>query len=235
MKKKLVLLFCMFSLLLTMSACQSEKSNSSTLDHNSQDDEGVFLQGEVNDINIEIKDSDWNDLIENAKDETYYSADVTINGQTITNVGFRAKGYSSLITVADSESNRYGFRVKLDKYVDGQTMNGLDTFVLNASFADPSYMREYLTYAASAHLGIMTPDLGYTKLSINGEFFGLYLAIEAYDDHFVERYTDSEDTVLYKADSERCTLTLNDDGSGFDVKYGKDDDYSNIKQLISEQ
>lgn len=227
-----MVLFIMFSLLLFISACQIESSNFLPLSGESQDYGGIFSQGKITEINVEIEESDWNDLVENAKEETYYSVDLTINGKTITNVGFRAKGYSSLITVADSESNRYGFRVKLDKYMDDQTINGLDTFVLNASFADPSYMREYLTYAASAHLGVMTPNLAYTKLSINGEFFGLYLAIEAYDDSFVERYTDSKDTVLYKADSESCTLTLDDDTSGFDVKYGEDDDYSNIKQLI---
>ena len=57
--------------------------------------------------------------------------------------------------------------------------------------------------------------------------------IEAYDDSFVERYSNSADTVLYKADSENCTLLTSDDGSGFDVEYGDDAEYTNIKNLIS--
>ena len=106
-------------------------------------------------------------------------------------------------------------------------------FVLNGSFSDPSYMREYLTYAASAYLGCQTPYIEYCNLYINGELFGFYLCIEAYDDSFVERYTDSEDTVLYKAESENCTLLTSDDASGFEIQYGEDEDNTNVKNLIS--
>lgn len=192
----------------------------------------TFGQGSVTEINVDIKEDDWNDLQNNASKEEYYSADITINGTTVSNVGFRTKGFSSLMSVSNSDSDRYGFKVKFDQYVDKQSLNGLDTLVLNASFADPSYMREFLTYAANSYLGGITPYVSYCNLSINGELFGFYLCIEAYDDSFVERNTASEDAVLYKAVSENCTLLTNDDGSGFDVDYGEDDDYSNIKSLI---
>jgi len=94
-------------------------------------------------------------------------------------------------------------------------------------------MREYLTYAASEYLGCQTPDVAYCNLYINGELFGFYLCIESYDDSFTKRYTNSEDTVLYKAESENCTLLASDDGTGFDIQYGEDEDYSNIKNLIT--
>ena len=193
----------------------------------------TFGQGNIIDINVEISDDDWQDIKDNATAEEYHTANITVNGTTVNNVGFRAKGFSSLTSVANSDSDRYGFKVKMDEYVDNQLLNGLDTLVLNASFSDPSYMREYLTYAASQYLGGQTPYLAYSRLSINGELFGFYLCIEAYDDSFAERYSDSGDTVLYKAVSENCTLLTSDDGSGFDVDYGEDDDYSNIKNLIS--
>ena len=67
------------------------------------------------------------------------------------------KGFSSLTMVASSTSDRYGFKIKTDKYEKGQTLNGLDMFVLNGSFSDASYMREYLTYAAGEYLGTITP------------------------------------------------------------------------------
>ncbi len=193
----------------------------------------TFGQGSIIDINVEISEDDWSDIKENATKEEYHSANITVNGTTVNNVGFRTKGFSSLNSVASSDSDRYGFKVKLDEYVDDQTLNGLDTFVLNASFSDPSYMREFLTYAASEYLGCQTPYLSYCRLSINGELFGFYLCIEAYDDSFVARYTDAKDAVLYKAESENCTLLTNDDASGFDVKYGEDDGNSNIKKLIT--
>lgn len=192
----------------------------------------TFGQGSIIDINVEISEADWQDVTANARDEEYHSADITVNGTKVTNVGFRTKGFSSLMSVSNSDSDRYGFKVKFDQYVDGQTLNGLDMLVLNASFADPSYMREYLTYAANASLGGLSPFLTYSRLSVNGELFGFYLCIEAYDDSFVERNTNSDDTVLYKAVSENCTLLTSDNGSGFDVQYGQDEGNANIKTLI---
>ncbi len=192
----------------------------------------TFGQGNI-DVKVELSDEDWQDIKDNAKAEEYHSANITVNGTTVKNVGFRTKGFSSLTSVANSDSDRYGFKVKTDKYVDGQTLSGLDMFVLNACYSDPSYMREYLTYAASEYLGCDTPFVSYCRLYINGELFGFYLCIEAYEDSFTERYTESSDTVLYKAESEKCTLTSSDDGSGFEVQYGEDEDLSNIKNLIS--
>jgi spore coat protein CotH len=192
----------------------------------------TFGQGDTIDINIQMSDDEWNNLLENATAEEYHSADVTVNGTTVQNIGVRTKGFSSLTSVANSDSKRFGFKVKFDQYVDNQTLNGLDMMVLNSSFSDPSYMRELLTYSATAYLKGLTPYLSYCRLSVNGELYGLYLCIESYDDSFVERNTSSTDTVLYKAVSESCTLLTSDDGSGFDVNYGKDEDFSNIKKLI---
>ena len=192
----------------------------------------LFGQGEVIDIDVELTEEDWQDICTNAEKEEYHTANIVVNGVSLDNVGFRTKGFSSLTTVANSDSNRYGFKVKTDKYVDGQTLNGLDMFVLNGSFSDPSYMREYLTYAASQYIGAITPNVSYANLSINGEAFGFYLFIEAYDDSFVQRNTNDENAVLYKASEETCTLLSTDDTSGFEVDYGDDETNENIKSLI---
>lgn len=187
--------------------------------------------GGIIEINVEIAQEDWEDILSDPTAEEYHAANITVNGLTAENVGFRTKGFSSLTTVAQSDSDRYGFRVKMDKYVEGQTLEGLDELVLNGSFADPSYMREYLTYAASACLEGITPYVTYANLSVNGELFGLYLCIEAYDDSFSQRYSQGEDTRLYKADSENCTLLPSDDAGGFDQKYGAEDT-ALLKELI---
>jgi len=254
MKKILILLSVLF-MVITMVGCSQEtdetSDNSTNVDKTDSgqltdglvtealsDTNGYYVDtfkvGEITEINIEISEEDWNDLCENAVDETYYPVDITVNGTMITDVGFRAKGSSSLTAVASSDSDRYGFKVKFDEYVDDQTLNGLDMMVLNGSFSDPSYMREYLAYAASAYLDCITPYASYTKLSINGEYFGLYLSIEAYKDSFVERITaDDEDAILYKADGENCTLLTSDDASGFDIEVGEDEGNTNILNLIA--
>ena len=49
--------------------------------------ETVLNKNIVTDIDIKIKENDWEWLIENATDEEYRSADITINGETFYNVG----------------------------------------------------------------------------------------------------------------------------------------------------
>ena len=192
----------------------------------------TFGQGDIVDVKVEIDEDDWADILANPTEEEFHSANITVNGTEVENVGFRTKGFSSLTTVAQSDSNRYGFKIKTDKYEDKQTLNGLNEFVLNGSFADPSYMREYLTYSAMKVLDGITPFATYANLYINNELFGFYLLIESYDDSFVERYSNAEDTCLYKAKSDFCTLLPSDDGSGFDLQYGSDKNLDNIKSLI---
>lgn len=238
--KKLVSIILATLLVASLAGCGKDSSKnsekSSDIMSALSDTQGlysnVFKGDTISDINIDISEDDWKDLCENATDESYYSADITVNGTTVKNVGFRAKGNSTLHSVASSDSDRYGFKIKFDKYTKGQTLNGLDMMVLNSCFADPSYMREYLAYAAASSIGAVTPFMSYTKLSVNNEYFGLYLSIENPKDSFVERLTTDSDAVLYKADSESCTLMTSDKATGFDIDYGKDEGNTNILKLI---
>ncbi len=191
----------------------------------------TFGKGSVIDVKIDISDDDWQSILDNPTLEEYHSADITVNGTSVSNAGFRTKGFSSLSSVAASDSNRYGFKVKTDKYDSSQTLNGLNEFVLNSSFNDPSYLREYITYCAMAQLDGITPFVTYANLYINNELFGFYLLIESYDDSFVRRVGTGEDIKLYKAKEESCTLKKNDDLSGFDCQYGNDKNNDAIANL----
>lgn len=80
--------------------------------------ETVLDKESVMDVNIKISDENWNWLIENAQQEEYRNADITINGETFYNVGIRPKGNSTLTTVAnDDTTDRFSFKVKFDEYV----------------------------------------------------------------------------------------------------------------------
>lgn len=192
----------------------------------------LFEEEEIMEISVEITEEDWADILANPMDEVYHEATVAVNGETLEQVGIRTKGNSSLASVANSDSDRYGFRIKADKYVDDQTFSGLNEFVLNSQFADPSYMREYLTYAAMEHLGGITPYVNFAEVYVNGEHFGFYLCVEAIDDSFVERQVDAETAELYKADGERSTLLPSMQLTQFESKYGSDTSLTHISELI---
>ncbi|MCR6105064.1 CotH kinase family protein [Salipaludibacillus agaradhaerens] len=191
----------------------------------------VFTADTISDVNIEIDEEEWQDILNNPLDKTYKIASVTYNGETIDNVGFRTKGNSSLTNVANSESERYSFKIDFQQYTD-QTLHGYTKINLNNNFSDPSYMREYLHYELLSQMGVPTPDYSYVNLSINGELYGLYLAIENIEEPYLERHFGDTTGNLYKAD-EGASLEWNDnmtiDDTALDLKSG----LANNSQLLS--
>ena len=159
----------------------------------------VFNKEQITDINIEVDEDNWNYLLENAIDEEYITANITVNGTKYYNVGIRAKGNSSLSTVAsDDTTDRYSFKVKFDEYVDGQTLDGLSKIALNNIISDATYMKEYLSYDLLERMGVPTPAFAFTNITVNGEEWGLYFAVEVIEEEFIERNYGSLSGNLYK-------------------------------------
>ncbi|WP_353093528.1 CotH kinase family protein [Tissierella praeacuta] len=159
----------------------------------------IFNKDIVSEIDIKIDENSWKDLLENALKEEYYNCDIIINGETFSNVGIRAKGNSSLTMVAnDSTTDRYSFKINFGKYIKGQSYYGLDKLALNNNISDATNMKEYLSYEIFNEMGVATPGFAYTSIKINGEPWGLYLAVEVMEESFIERYFGTIDGNLYK-------------------------------------
>lgn len=162
----------------------------------------LFNTDEVMEINIEIDEDDWNTMLENALSEEYYVCDVEINGTTIHNVGIRPKGNTSLSAIAmDPDTDRYSFKLEFDQFVEGQTCYGLDKLILNNNYADATNMKEAIVYDMYQYLGADASLYNYAKVSINGEYWGVYLALEGVEQSFMLRNFGTQDGELYKPDS----------------------------------
>ncbi len=148
-------------------------------------------------IDIIADETAWQTMLDNASNEEYISVDVIINNKKISNVGIRPKGNNSLQQVESSDSNRYSFKIKFDEYVDGQTCFGLDMLVLNNMIGDATCMKEYTAFDMMKTLGIETPYFNYADISLNGEKWGFYFAMEAYNDSYEQRVSGDENGVLY--------------------------------------
>ncbi|NFG42417.1 spore coat protein CotH [Clostridium botulinum] len=169
----------------------------------------VLDKESITNIDIDIDDSDWDWLIENATNEEFRSCDLTINGEKFYNVGIRPKGNTSLTNVAsDDTTDRYSFKIKFDKYVDGQTYHGLESIVLNNIIQDSTYMKEYITYDLYESLGVATPEMSYSNITVNNENWGLYLAIEVVDERYLENNFGSNEGNIYKPE----TMGVNNGG-----------------------
>lgn len=162
----------------------------------------LFNTGEVLTVNLLMDEDDWQSLLDNAISEEYVSCDVEIAGETFCRVGVRAKGNTSLSSiVSDPTTDRYSLKLEFDRYVDGQTCFGLDKLILNNNYADATYMKEALVYDMFACLGADASLYNYARVSVNGEYWGLYLALEAVEDSFLLRSYGTGSGALYKPDS----------------------------------
>lgn len=162
----------------------------------------VFGTGGILSVDISVKESDWESMLANATAEEYIPCDVTVDGYTVSVAGIRCKGNSSLSSVFSSDSERYSFKVEFDHYSSGRSLYGLDKLALNDCYADASYMKEYLSYEMFRSLGVATPLCAFANITVNGEPWGLYLAVECIEESFALRNYGAENINLYKPESD---------------------------------
>lgn len=159
----------------------------------------LFDTDSIMTVNIRMDEDEWNEMLENAMSEEYYSCDVEINGTTFCNVGIRPKGNTSLSSIVnDPTTDRYSFKLEFDHYVEGQTCFGLDKLILNNNYADATCMKEALVYDMYQYLGADASLYNYAKISVNGTYWGVYLALEGVEDSFLLRNYGVQNGELYK-------------------------------------
>ncbi len=150
---------------------------------------------------IDIVMDNWDELIANAESEEYYQTNVVIDGEAYKNVGIRGKGNTSLSTVSSMGSERYSFKIEFDHYDSSISYHGLDKLSLNSLIQDTTMMKDYLTYTMMKEFGAAAPLCSFVYITVNGEDWGLYLAVEGVEDSFLERNYGSDYGELYKPDS----------------------------------
>lgn len=181
----------------------------------------VYPKDQVVDVNIDIDPSLYSTLLQNAEAEEYYQCDITYNGYTLYDVAIRTKGNSSLRDVVKANDDRFSYNIDLN-YYENQDLYGIDKLILNNLYQDPSMMAEYITYDALQSLDTNASRSSFVALSINGEYYGLYLSVEHVGNEFLDHYFGNSDGEMYKPDV----------GLGANLDYIKDN--TNYSALINE-
>lgn len=118
-------------------------------------------------------------------------------------VGIRLEGGTSFRPLGQ----KAGFRVKLDEYIEGQTIAGVEELTLSSMVQDATQVHEALAHEAFRRLGVPAPRTGYALVSLNGAGYGLYLNLETLDSVSLPRWLGS-------------TRHLYEGGSGTDLRPG---------------
>lgn len=160
----------------------------------------LFDTSKVHTINIVI--DDWDSFLETCTNEEYTSCTVVIDNEAYKNVAIRAKGNTSLTQVKSYGNNRYSFKIEFDHYDSTKSYHGLDKLCLNNIIQDNTYMKDYLCYRMMSEFGVDSPLCSYVYITVNGEDWGLYLAVEGIEDSFLQRNYGNDVGELYKPDSQ---------------------------------
>jgi hypothetical protein len=162
----------------------------------SDDPSDTFFQHErINEIQIEVPE----ELLETLQDgtRTEVEGSLRFDGITLGSVGVRLKGSSTYRDL----SGKAAFKVDINEFVRGQRLRGLKGLTFNNSLTDPSYVHDYLTSTVFRAAGYPAPRVGWTHITFNGEYFGLYLHIEDTDDRMLALWFDQvEQGQLWEGD-----------------------------------
>ncbi len=93
---------------------------------------------------------------------TYFHADVLVDGQPLSDVGVRKKGF-----VGSASTTKPSLKIDFGEFVSGQRLEGLDRLTLNNSAQDPSFIKTCLSYEFMAAAGVPAPRCNFARVTVH--------------------------------------------------------------------
>lgn len=213
---------------LTLSACSAAPDAVAASPGEVTTASGVWSDSEVHDFALTVDEQDLAAMLKaytSTGDKEWISATVVIDGQTFQNVGIKLKGNSTLRNVkTTSDPATLPWLIRLDKYVDGQSLDGSTEFVVRGNTSQTS-LNEAVALAILAQTGLASEEYAYSEVSVNGSEEQLRLIVENPSDEFMDRALG--DGYLYKAEAGGDYAyrgdTAEDYADVFDQEAGDDD------------
>ncbi|MDX1911667.1 MAG: CotH kinase family protein [Saprospiraceae bacterium] len=153
--------------------------------------QNIYDPAVVQDIRIVFFQNNWDAQLDSLKaiDNGDYllAQSVEINGQLFDSVGVKYKGNSSY----NPNNAKNPLHIELDFVRKDQQYNGVKDIKLGNGFADPTFVREVLSYEI-ARKYMDVPRANHARVWINGSFWGVYTHVESINKQFARNhfYTD---------------------------------------------
>jgi spore coat protein CotH len=156
-------------------------------------------------VTIELPAEDWDKLCQQTRDIrtafsgslenpfTYFKGNITIDGVKIESVAIRKKGF-----IGSLDNQFPSLKVKFDEYVDQKPVAGIDVLTLNNNKQDPGQVSQFLTYRLFNAAGVHAPRVNFAKVTVNGEYLGIYSHVESIGKPFLKRRFGNNSGNLYE-------------------------------------
>lgn len=173
----------------------------------------TFTPDGIVEVRLTLPANVWTSLEEHGNNESYVgaAAAVSLNGgsaQTFAKLGVRHKGAYSLHHCWDDfggvrshlkDCAKISYKLKFDEYDRNGSFDGLTSLNLHAGSNDDTKLRELVAYQTFRDAGVDAPRATPARLYINGEFQGIFIAVEEVDDRYaVAHFSSGPGGNLYK-------------------------------------
>lgn len=196
----------------TLGGCPSDGAWSEKVDFRTDDGSTQILDAAmVRDYRIDLPPASWTAINNEALppgcvpySRNYYTGTLTdvATSTVLAGVGVKAKGGCGS---AEDLNGKAGLKVHLswdDTQVAGcpakRRLGGLEKLTFNNMTQDASMAHEMLAYALYAEMGVPVPRATYARVTVNGEYFGIYAHLETIDRRFLARHFGSNGGALYE-------------------------------------
>jgi len=151
----------------------------------------IFDPRVLHEARLDLDASAWEALRRNYLNNQYYSANFSVDGVAVTQVGIRSRGSGSRDPV------KPGLEIDFNRYVAAQEYYGYKRLVLDNMTQDPSCLRERMSFLVFEAMGIAAPRNAFAKLYVNGQYWGLYDLVEKVSKPFLEARLGEKSGVLF--------------------------------------
>ncbi|WP_061963028.1 CotH kinase family protein [Demequina aurantiaca] len=200
----------------------------------------VWDSTQMHTITVDYNESDYDALISSymeSSEKVWISATVTIDGETFENVGLKLKGNSSLrgltededATVSAAHPEDLPWIIRLDKYLDDQSMDGATEFVVRGNSSETS-LNEAVALDLLADTGLAAEEAIAVSFAANGSDSSLRLVIENPNDAWMER--ELGDGYLWKAESPGTWDYIDDNPDSYNEAFDQEGGEDNYEPLI---
>jgi spore coat protein CotH len=141
-------------------------------------------------------------------DTSYVSSQVSFNGETWENVGFRYSGNSTLQSSWRSGTQKISFRLDFDEFEDqdpaikNQRFYGFKQISFKSNAMDSSYLREKVAADIFRAAGVVASQTAFYEVYVDygagPQYFGLYTAVEIVDDTVIKTQFSADSGNVYK-------------------------------------
>jgi len=174
----------------------------------------LFDSSMIHTVSVVFDQGDYDEMVaayKSDKDKDWIEATVTIDGTTYEQVGMRLKGNSSLRGLANGRETGPGgavsadepqalpWLIRLDKYVEGQSHDGITDLVIRSNSWKTS-LNEAVALELLESAGLASQRAAYVRFTVNDGDDALRLMIELPDDTWMAQNFSAEGA-LYKAEA----------------------------------